>query len=232
MHKEKAKISLNDQELNTLDYNKALILDKRTYFQYYCSLLKKKQLIIFTFLPSNDYNLQYIKIILFLLSFSLYFSINGFFFTDETMHQVYEDSGNANYLKQLASIIYSSIIPAIINVILKQLSLSENNILKLKQQTDLKIALEIAKSTQRCIKIKFFIFFILSYLLLFFFWYFISCFCGIYKNTQKVLIIDTIFSFIISMIYPFGLNFLPAFFRIPALRAKNKDKKYIWYISN
>ena len=225
------KISLNDQELNTLDYNKALILDKRTYFQYYCSLLKKKHLILFTFLQINDYNLQYIKIILFLLSFSLYFSINGFFFTDETMHQIYEDSGMANYMKQLTSIIYSSIIPAIINVILKKVSLSENDILTLKNQKDMKKAIEMEKKLKKYMKIKFSIFFILSYLLLFFFWYFISCFCGIYKNTQKVLIIDTIISFTISMIYPFGINLLPGIFRIPALRAKNNDKKCIYQIS-
>ena len=48
--------------------------DKRTYFQYYWSLLKKKQLILFTFWPANDYNLLTIKISLFLLSFGLYFS--------------------------------------------------------------------------------------------------------------------------------------------------------------
>ena len=202
----------------------ALILDKRTYFQYYLSLLKKKHLIIFTFLPNNDYNLQYIKIILFLLSFSLYFSINGFFFSDETMHQLYESNGIANYLNQIASIIYSSIFPSIINLILKQLSLSENSILKLKRETNIKKAMNIGNHIRRCISIKFSIFFVLSYLLLLFFWYFISCFCGVYKNTQIILIIDTLISFGLSMLYPFGLNLLPGLFRIPALKAKKKIK--------
>ena len=72
--------NLNDQELNNLEYKLAISLDKRSYFQFYWSLLKKKQLILFTFLPNNDYNLVSIKICLFLLSFSLYFTINGFFF--------------------------------------------------------------------------------------------------------------------------------------------------------
>ena len=89
---------LNDEEKNTLEYEKAIILDKRTYFQYYCSLLKKKQLILFTFLPANDYNLIYVKITLFIVSFSLYFTINGFFFTDETMHDIYKDNGVFNFL--------------------------------------------------------------------------------------------------------------------------------------
>ena len=48
--------NFNIQELNTLEYEMAIIYDKRTYFQYYWSLLKKKHLILFTFLPENDYN--------------------------------------------------------------------------------------------------------------------------------------------------------------------------------
>ena len=46
-----------------------------------------------------------------------------------------------------------------------------------------------------------------------------------------ILIKDTIVSFGLSMIYPFGLNLLPGIFRIPALRAKNKDKKCIYQFS-
>jgi len=79
-HEELKFQNLNDQELNNLEYQYAIKYDKRTYFQYYWSLLKKKQLILFTFFPNNDYNLVYIKIALFIISFSLYFTINGFFF--------------------------------------------------------------------------------------------------------------------------------------------------------
>ena len=64
-----------------------------------------------------------------------------------------------------------------------------------------------------------------------FFWYFISCFCAVYKNTQMILIEDTLVSFALSMIYPFGLNLLPGMFRIPALRAVKKDKKCFYKIS-
>ena len=39
-------------------------------------------------------------------------------------------------------------------------------------------------------------------------------------------------SFGLSMLYPFGLNLLPGFFRIPALRAEKKDKKTLYKIGN
>ena len=223
--------NLNDQELNTLEYEIALIYDKRTYFQYYWSLLKKKHLILFTFIPTNDYNLLTLKISLFLLSFSLYFTINGFFFSDETMHKIHEDKGAFDIIYQIPQILYSSIVSAVINMILKLLSLSEKNILALKQQNNINKCINLSKTIQRCIFIKFSIFLLLSILLLLFFWYFISCFCGVYTNTQNILIEDTLFSFALSMIYPLGLNLLPGFFRIPALRNKRENKKFLYKIS-
>ena len=51
------KINNNsDSELNELDYNSSIKIDKRTYFQYYLSLLRTKHLLVFSFLPSFDYN--------------------------------------------------------------------------------------------------------------------------------------------------------------------------------
>jgi hypothetical protein len=223
--------NFNDEELNTLDYEIALICDKRSYFQYYWSLLKKKQLILFTFIPSNDYNLLTLKISLFLLSFSLYFTINGFFFSDETMHKIHENNGDFNLFVQIPQILYSTVVSSIINMILKKLSLSEKNILMIKQEKNINLVIKRSKLVEKCINIKFIIFFIISSIFLLFFWYFISCFCAVYTNTQIILIKDTLFSFGLSMAYPFGLNLLPGFFRLPALRAKNKNKKCLYKIS-
>jgi len=222
----------NDQEMNTLDYKTAIKLDKRTYFQYYFSLLKKKQLILFAFCPNNDYNLVTLKISFFLLSFSLYFTINGFFFNDDTMHKIYEDESSFNILNQLSIIIYSSLISSIFNMILKQLSLSERNILSIAQAREYKIGVRKSKTIFKCLKIKFFFFFLLSIPILLFCWYFISCFCAVYHNTQLILISDSFISFGMSMLYPFCLNLFPGFFRIPALRARHKDKICMYKISN
>ena len=217
---------LNDQELNTLEYKEAILVDKRNYLQYYWSLLKKKQLILFTLIPADDYNLFSLKFALFILSFALYFSINGFFFNDSTMRKINKSGGKFDFLLQIPQIIYSSIISAVINLILKNLSLSENNLLKLKAENDIKSSQDKSVSIKRCIIIKFIIFFIISNLLLLFFWYFISCFCGVYTNTQIALFKDTIISFTFSMLYPFGINLIPGIFRLSALKDKNSPYLY------
>ena len=43
-----------DSELNDLDYKIAIKIDKRTYFQYYLSLIRTKHLLFFSFCPSFD----------------------------------------------------------------------------------------------------------------------------------------------------------------------------------
>ena len=153
------------------------------------------------------------------------------FFNDETMQKINEDKGEFNFLWHISQIIYSTLICGIINTILKQLSLSEKRILDIKREDNFIKANNNAKIIETYTKIKFIIFFILSILFLLFFWYFISCFCIVYNNTQILLIEDTLISFILSMIYPLGLNLIPGIFRLYALRACNKDKICLYKFS-
>ena len=227
----KSFINLNDRELNTLSYEYALLYDKRTFCQYYKSLLIKKQLILFAFIPVNDYNLFSIKVSLLLLSFSLYFTVNGFFFSDSTMHKIFIENGSYNLIYQIPQLIYTTLVSSLINIILKILSLSESNIIRIKNLKKNGDRIKKVKLIRTFITINFIFFYILSFLLLFFFWYFISCFCGVYTNTQIILIKDIVISFGLSMIYPFGLNLIPGIFRIYALRSKKHDKKIIYQLS-
>ena len=223
--------NLNDQELNNLRYKDAIILDKRTYLQYYWSLLKKKQLILFTFFPAHDYNLFSLKICLFIVTFSLYLSINCLFFDDRTMHNIYKNNGRNDIIFRIPSILYSSLISSIVKIILKQLSLSEQNFLVFKKENNIKELRKKSKDVKRCLKIKLILFFFVNYLLLFLFWHFISCFCTIFVNTQLILICDSVISFCLSMLYPFLINLLPGIIRYPSLRAKNKDKECLYRTS-
>ena len=147
------------------------------------------------------------------------------------MNKINQDNGNYNFITQISIIIYSSVVSSIISHILKLLSLTEKKILELKKVSSSKKFINQSNETKSCLKIKFIIFFILSFLLMFFFWYFISCFCAVYRNTQIILIEDTLISFGISMLYPFGLNLIPSIFRILALRAQKKDKNKLYSIS-
>ena len=219
----------NDYEMNNLNYENALNNDKRTYIQYYFSLIKTKELLIFSFILNTDYNLRSLKISLFFLTFALNLTVNATFFNDSTMHKIYQDEGSYNFVYQLPTMIYSLLITVFIKTLLSVLSLTEKSIVKIKEQKEI----DMNKITKivKCIKIKFIIYFILEFIFLSFFWYYLSCFCALYKNTQNHLVIDTITSFIISLFYPFLLNLIPGIFRISALNNKNKNSQYLYKIS-
>ena len=219
----------NDYEINNLLYTEAIGIDNRTYMQYYWSLIKQKHLVIFTFYTSNDYNSRIIKVCLFFFNFGLYITVSALFFNYKTMHKIYEDNGSFNFIYQIPQIIYSTIISSLINILVKTLSLTQKNILELKNNKENIISKE--NSLMGCLKIKFVIFFFLSFILLCFFWFYLACFCCIYPNTQIHLIKDSSISFALSLIYPFFMNLFPGFFRIPSLKAEKKDKECLYKFS-
>ena len=136
--KSKEIMAYNDEEMNSLPYKLALQHDKRKYCEYYISLLKTHHIIIFSFCYNKDYNSRIIKINLFFLCFILDFTINALFFNDDTMHKIYVDEGSFNFLYQLPQIIYSSLISIVLNIPLKLLALSEDNILDFKKNKEKK----------------------------------------------------------------------------------------------
>ena len=226
-------LNYTDLELNSLSYKEALKFDRRTFIQYYFSLLKHNHSFLFSFYPNNDYNSRIIKIFLFFYSFASELFINALFFNDSTMHQIYEDQGSFNFIYQIPQIIYSSISSMIINYIIKLLSLTNGNITDLKEakkKNEKNIEKKVEK-LYKILKIKFALFFIFAFFLLGFFEYYITCFCGVYVNTQIHLIKDTLLSLLISLLYPFATFILLSLFRRIALQAKNKDRELLYKFS-
>ena len=213
---------VNEFEMNNFSYESARKYDKRKFLEFYWSILKYNHLILFIILPVEDYNVRIIKVSLLLISFPLNFTINGFFFNDDSMHKIYIELGKNKIINQLPQMIYSLIISSTINLLLKSISLSGKNIILIKSQPDLEIALKKAAQVEKCEKMKLILFHFICFIFLIFFWYFISCFCAVYINTQRILIGDTLISFATSMIYPFGYYLIPSILRIMALKSNKK----------
>ena len=136
------------------------------------------------------------------------------------------------FIYSILNLIYSTFISSIITLILKLLALSNKNILNLKKYQSRKKAVKESKNLIKNFNIKFNIYFIISFIMLILFWYFVSAFCAVYSNSQILLIENTLCSFLVSLIYPFGLNLIPGIFRITSLRAKDKNKQCLYSFSN
>ena len=222
----------NDDEINELPYDLALQYDNRTFSQYYISLLRTRHTLIFTFFYNKDYNSKIIKNDLFFIGFSIYYTVNALFYTDDTMHNIYVSKGSFDIEYQLPKIIYSSLISMLLNSFLKILALSNSKIIEFKQNKNRTDVDKRADKLNDNLNIKFILFFIISFTFSLFFWYYISMFGAIYRNTQYHLLKDTLLSFGFSLLYPFAIYLIPGFFRIPALTDSKKDSQCLYKFSN
>ena len=201
-------MSYNDEELNNLEYELALKYDKRTYCQFYISLLKTKHNFIFTFFNKNDYNSKIMKINLFLFNSALYFTINELFFNDNNMNDIYNNEGSYNFEYQIPQILYSLIISSILNLIFKFMALSQRDIISFKSKKQKENIDQKIHELNNKLRKKSLFFNVFGFLLLLFMWYYLSMFCARYAGAQYHLIKDTLMSYGLSMIYPFGIYIL------------------------
>ena len=227
------KKEYTDEEINELNYDLAIKYDKRTYIMYYISLLRTKHHFIFSFFNNNDYNSKIIKYDLFFINFSIYYAVNAPFFNDDLMHKIYESNGSFDFIYNLPQIIYTSLISSALNTLLRLLSLSSKDIIKFKN-INIKFNQNIKQKENDLkfkLKVKFMLFFIIGFILLLFFWYYLSIFSVIFKNTQIYLIKDTLISYALSLFYPFLIYLIPGLFRIPALAKPKKKNIYLYKVS-
>ena len=215
-----------DYELNTFPYQTALINDKRTFFQYYISLIRKNHPLLFSFCPNKDYNVYIFKFNLFFLSFSFYYFINSLFFNGQIIHEIYADKGHFKFIYLLPYILLSFFISYILSLIVKFIFLSERNIYEIKLEKSIQKANDKAEKIKKILIIKYIIFFIVGSIYLLLTWYFLSSFGAVYQNTQIYLIKSTLMSFGISLVYPLIFNFIPTFLRISSLKKGNIELVY------
>ena len=219
-----------DAELNDFGYKKAFLLDHRSYFRFYFSLLRTKH-IFFQLFDTKDYNAISIKILLLFFNFAANYAVNALFFSDETMHQISEDGGNFNFIYQLPQIAYSTIISMLIDYATSSLSLSQDDVIDIKKHKNLKTLDEKANRIKKMIRLKTIFFFVTNFLFILLFWYYLGCFCAVYKNTQYHLIKDTLISYGIGVLTPFATFLLPGIFRIPSLKEYTQGKEKLFKLS-
>ena len=223
-------LGMINEELNELPFEEAKIHDKRNYCTYYWGILQVSHLFLFTFCHPGDYNLFIVKFGLLLFSIPLNLTIGALFYTTKEMQIVYlnKDTLFKVDLKSLARSILTSIISSIILICLKLLCITHGSIQKLRKIEDVEKAKVKSVQVIKCIKFRICLYYILSLIFLFLFLFYVTCFCAIYPNNQLGILRDMLMSWILTLIYPFGLVIFTSIFRICSLRLD----KYCCYFIN
>ena len=230
INEESQNKNLDNFELNNLEYDLAIKLDKRDFLEIYWSILKREHLIFFTFFVRNDYNITFIKFSRFIFLVCTDMALNVFFFADETMHKMFLDYGKYNFYQQIPQIVYSTLVSQLIELLLCFLSLTDKHFYEIKNLGN-SASYNVFKII-KCIKIKIAFFYCFTFIMFVFYWYVISCFCSVYENTQIAFIKDSISSFALGLLYPFVLYLMPATLRIIALRATKARCSCIYAMSD
>ena len=215
---------LDNDDLNELSFQEAKLFDKRNFCVYYCFMIQRNHIIINTFCRVSDYNLFSIKLGLLLFSFPINLAFNSFFFTSKQIQSVYINKLSdisidwQNFVRSFAA----SIISTIILIFLKFLCLTHDSIRKLKKNTNIEEAKKDMVWTLRCIKLRIFIYYIISIIFIVVFGFYIGCFCEIFENTQILLLETMAFSWALTILYPFVVCFITSIFRRGSLTCGKK----------
>ena len=217
------KYNFSDYELNIMIYQDAVIFDRRSCCKYYISLLKAKHPLIFSFCPFKDYNSIIIKSCIFFLSFTFYFFSNFMFFNEDVIHQIYEDKGKYNIIYFLPKISISFAISHLMTIIIKYIFLSESNIIEIKMKKSLILAHAHTFKVTKKLRTKYILFFLFGFIFLIICWIFLSSFGVVYKNTELILLKNTLICILISFIYPIFINIFPSLLRTCSLSTKKHN---------
>ena len=213
-----------------MDYEEAIIYDKREYLKMYWGFLVDTQIILGTFCTDNHLDLFVIKLSFFVFTFQISFFLNALFYTDEYISNAYHNDGVLDIISGLPKSIYSYIATLITTNLLRILSNSKSELIglikdNLKYKTYLYlIHIKLAKLRKKLI-----IYFILVFLLTLFFLYYVTAFCSTYKYSQKYWFLGCIESFGMDSLVSVIICIFLALFRLISIK---KHIKYLYLFSN
>ena len=215
------RLSLLDDELQDMEFNEAIIYDKRSYFRMYWSFLVDSHIILGTFCTKNYLHLFVIKLSFLIFNFEINFFLNAFFYTDEYISDAYHNDGVLDFISGLPKSIYSFVATLITTNLLRMLSNSKSELQKvIKEKYNDKYYKFIINAKIKKLRNKLIIYFILVFLLGLFFSYYVSSFCAVYRNSQKYWFIGCFESFAIDSLVSFISCLFLSFIRYVGIKRK------------
>ena len=189
-------LSQSDFDLQDMDYEEAVIKDKRSYLRMYWAFLVDTQIILGTFCTDNYLDLFTIKLSFLVCTFQISFFFNALFYTDEYISDAYHNDGVLDFISGLPKSIYSFVATLITTNLLRMLSSSKSELMNvIREKWKNKNYLIIVRNKLRKLRKKLIVYFILVFLLGLFFIYYVTCFCAVYRNSQRYWFIGCLESF-------------------------------------
>ena len=211
------------EELNEMDFEEAITKDKRTFYRVFISYLLEEHIIFNTFCTDVYLELRPIKLSFLLFGYEISFFLNALFYTDEYISDTYHNDGVLDFFSSLPKSIYSFIVTLVISNLLKMLSSSKKQLLKIiKERDDKKEYLIALEKELTKFKRKIILYFIIVFILSILFLYYVAAFCAVYQNSQTFWLIGCLESCALDFITPFLICLILSMLRYLGITKKNK----------
>ena len=200
----KVELAFTNEELRDMNFEQALHYDNRSFFRIYLAILIEEHIILNTFFTDTYLELRAIKLSFLIFSFEINFFLNAFFYTDQYISDTYHNNGALDFFSSLPKAIYSFLVTLIVENLLKMLSNSKKELMKIiKERKDKQEYLELMENELKKLQKKLTIYFIIVFILGLFFFYYASAFCAVYTNSQKFWFYGCLESFALDLSTPF-----------------------------
>ena len=215
-----------------MEFDDAIKKDKRSFCRSFLDILEEKQSLAYTFISSDPINTRMIKFILFSLNITLYFVVNGLFYSENYISELYHTSEKDETFfsfvpRTIDKIIYTTLVSIFIGYLTDFFFLNENKIKGIfkrdkENRTILKrnIAIFIREIQRRYLS-----FIIMTFVILIISLYYILCFNYVYPKTQVEWIKSSILIIIIMQILSLLKCLFEAILRLLSFNCES-DKLY------
>ena len=188
----------------------------------------KNQLIINIFFIYEEIRPKSIKITILVLTIDLFFLINGLFYSNSYISEIFNSNEKETFFsfvpRSIDRFVYTTIVGSIIGYILQFSFVEEVKIKKIllkKRENLISLRYEMSEILSEILK-KIKIFVIFNYIIVIFSWYYITCFNNIYPNTKREWIISSLFIIIIQEILPIILVFFESCIRFIGIKCESE----------
>ena len=211
-----------------MDYDDAIKKDKRKFFNFFWSRVKVNTWIINIIFSNEKLKPRSIKLLLFILNVDLYFVVNGFFFNEKYISEVYHSNKEEKFFDFVTrtnyNFFYASMVGALIEYMIKCFFVEERkfqNLFRREKDNEIKLRAEFGLILN-LIKSRYIAFFVTSYVITLLSWYYVTCFNNVYPNMKIEWIKSSITIIIIMILVYVGLALLETILRFLSFRCKSE----------
>ena len=157
------------------------------------------------------------KIVLFISFVAFYMAFTALFFNDSIMRKLYIYKGNTDAAVHVPNIVLSSLCSFIASIIVRFVCLGERDIINIIHENDKTKREKLRENAIIKAKIKLYILYGISAIIVGLCWYYVSAFIAVFKNSQGHYLINTLISFIVCNLWPVLTSLICTFMRRKAL---------------